>query len=174
MSSKADKAKYAKMKRQTCLQKKLKLFLLFNSWRKKDSFIFGLQTLGGVLSSEGVFCLLRISLGTAPSKSSDSSLGINSRNLLSGLKNDNKINIHQPSLSTNNNNFSSLGTITIIHIRYLNKVKRKKLELVFNQDNYQKLNFKWVVQHEEILIQTGAKINFCNMEYTVLGKVFLR
>ena len=36
-------------------------------------------------------------------------------------------NIHQPRLSANNNNFSSLVTITIIHIRYLNKAKRLKI-----------------------------------------------
>lgn len=43
-------------------------------------------TFGGVLSSEGVFCRLRINRGMALSKSSDSSLGINSKNLLSGLQ----------------------------------------------------------------------------------------
>lgn len=44
------------------------------------------STFGGVLSPEGVFCLLRINRGTAFSQSSDSSLGINSKNRLSGLQ----------------------------------------------------------------------------------------
>ena len=39
-----------------------------------------------MLSSDGVFCLLRINRGIELSESSDSSLGISSKNLLSGLK----------------------------------------------------------------------------------------
>ena len=44
------------------------------------------STFGGVLSSDGVFCLLRINRGIELSESSDSSLGISSKNLLSGLQ----------------------------------------------------------------------------------------
>ena len=39
-----------------------------------------------MLSSDGVFCLLRINRGIELSESSDSSLGISSKNLLSGLQ----------------------------------------------------------------------------------------
>ena len=56
---------------------------IFRSMSKNCKKYF---TFGGVLSSEGVFCLLRINRGMALSESSDSSLGINSKNLLSGLQ----------------------------------------------------------------------------------------